>query len=112
LGEANALGSLGDLYLRTERLLEAEETFEMALPIYRALGERLGEARALQALGDVRIKTGKLKEAEDAYTKALPIYRILDEALGEASTLESMGKLALAEALARANALRRRTKRR
>jgi tetratricopeptide (TPR) repeat protein len=92
-GEANTLKALGDLYVRTARLKEAEEVYGKALPLYRQIDDRLGEANTLQALGDLYVRTARLKEAEEVYGKALPLYRQIDDRLGEANTLQALGDL-------------------
>ena len=51
MGEANCLVSLGDLRLRTDDLAGAQEAYEAALPIYRAIDARMGEANCLQEPG-------------------------------------------------------------
>src|SRR6185295_14272538 len=56
---ANALRALGDLYVRTARLAEAEARYGEALPIFRSIESRLGEANTLQALGDLYVWTAR-----------------------------------------------------
>ncbi len=84
---------LGDLYVRTARLAEAQRFYEQALPIYRDIHERLGEADTLQSLGDLCVRTDRLAEAQQFYEQALPIFRDIHERLGEANTLQSLGDL-------------------
>ena len=91
--EANTLKALGDLYVRTDRLREAEQSYQAALPIYREIEDRLGEANTLQALGDLYVRTARLREAEQSYQAALPIYREIEARLGEANTLQALGDL-------------------
>ncbi|UQA61082.1 tetratricopeptide repeat protein [Polyangium aurulentum] len=90
---AQVAEALGDLFVRTDRLKEAEEAYEHALPIYKAIDARLGEANTLRALGDLFVRTARLKEAEEAYGHALPIYKAIDDRLGEANTLHALGDL-------------------
>ncbi|MCY1019083.1 tetratricopeptide repeat protein [Pyxidicoccus sp. MSG2] len=92
---ANTAKALGDLYLRTDRLQEAEATYARALPIYRSIKERLGEANTERALGDLYRRTNRLQEAEAAYARALPIFRAIEVRLGEANTEQSLGDLYL-----------------
>ncbi|MCK6588986.1 MAG: tetratricopeptide repeat protein, partial [Polyangiaceae bacterium] len=87
--------ALGDLFLRTARLNDAERAYEQALPIYRAIDNRLGEANTRKALGDLFLRTARLNDAERAYELALPIYRAIDARLGEANTLRALGDLFL-----------------
>jgi len=96
-GEANTLKTLGQLYVRTDRLKEAEEAYEKALPLYRQIDDRLGEANTLKALGQLYVRTDRLKEAEKAYEKALPLHRQIDDRLGEANMYQALGTLELAQ---------------
>jgi tetratricopeptide (TPR) repeat protein len=101
-GEANTLQALGALYVRTDRLKEAEEAYGKALPLYQQIDDRLGEANTLQALGDLYVRTDRLKEAEEAYGKALPLYQQIDARLGEANMYQALGTLELAQGRAAA----------
>jgi tetratricopeptide (TPR) repeat protein len=91
--EANTQKALGDLYVRTARLTEAEAAFEAALTAYRAIDDRLGEANTRRALGDLYLRTARLTEAEVAYEAALTAYRAIDDRLGEANTRQALGDL-------------------
>ncbi|HBL29686.1 MAG TPA: hypothetical protein DD490_22860, partial [Acidobacteria bacterium] len=57
--EANTRQALGDLYVRTDRLREAEDAYQNALPIYQQIEARLGEANTRQALGDLYVRTDR-----------------------------------------------------
>jgi tetratricopeptide (TPR) repeat protein len=83
---------LGDLYVRTDRLEEALAAYKQALPIYRAVQDRLGEANTHKALGDLYVRTARLEEALAAYKQALPIYRAVQDRLGEANTLQALAR--------------------
>jgi tetratricopeptide (TPR) repeat protein len=85
--------ALGDLYLRTARLTEAEVAYAAALTAYRAIDDRLGEANTRQALGDLYVRTARLTEAEAAYEAALTAYRAIEYRLGEANTRKALGDL-------------------
>jgi tetratricopeptide (TPR) repeat protein len=91
--EANTQKALGDLYVRTARLTEAEAAFEAALTAYRAIDDRLGEANTRRAQGALYLRTARLMEAEVAYEAALPAYRAIDDRLGEANTRQALGDL-------------------
>ncbi|MCS6848575.1 MAG: hypothetical protein RMN52_12795, partial [Anaerolineae bacterium] len=60
---ADTLQALGDLGLREDDLAGARASYEAALPIYRAIGDRLGEANTLQGFGDERIAAGEPEAA-------------------------------------------------
>lgn len=85
--------ALGDLYMRTDRLREAEGAYGQALSSFRAVKSRLGEANTLRALGDFNVRTARLEEAERAYEQALSIFRALKEQVGEGNTLKGLGDL-------------------
>jgi len=91
--EANTRKALGDLYLRTDRLPEAEAAYEAALTAYRAIDDRLGEANTRRPLGDLYVRTDRLTAAEAAYDAALTAYRAIDDRLGEANTRKALGDL-------------------
>jgi tetratricopeptide (TPR) repeat protein len=91
---AAVLKALGDLYVRTSRLEEAEGAYGKALPTFKAIGDRLGEANTQKALGDLYVRTSRLEEAEGAYGKALPTFKAIGARLGEANTLARLGDLA------------------
>jgi tetratricopeptide (TPR) repeat protein len=90
-GTAIACKALGDLYVRTDRLADAERVYGEALPLFRAIEARLGEANTLLALGDFYVRTARLPEAEQVYPKALSLYRAIEERQGEANTLLALG---------------------
>lgn len=92
-GGAHMLQRLGALYVRTNRLTEAERVSEEALAIFQAIEDLPGEAEALGALGDLYIRVDRLMEGERAYNKALAIYRASAARLGEANTLRALGEV-------------------
>ncbi len=90
---ASTLMFLGDLYVRTDRLDDAETRYQEALPLFRAIEHRLGEATTLWSLGDLYVRAARLADAEKCYEEALPLYRAIGSRLGEANTLRSLGDL-------------------
>jgi tetratricopeptide (TPR) repeat protein len=78
-------------------LPEARSRYEEALPIYRAIGDKLGEANCIRALGDVHQGLSELPEARSRYEEALPIYRAIGSKLGEANCIRALGELAAEE---------------
>ncbi len=90
---ASCTRELGDLYVRTDRLKEAEQRYTAALPLFRQIEDRLGEANTLRVLGELYVRTDRLKEAEQRYAEALPLSRQIENRLGEANTLEGLGYL-------------------
>ncbi|MBU6360421.1 MAG: tetratricopeptide repeat protein, partial [Chloroflexi bacterium] len=91
--QANVLKALGDLKVRVADLAGARADYERALPIYRAIEDRLGEANVLQSLGDLKVRVSDLAGARADYERALPIYRAIEDRLGEANILQSLGNL-------------------
>ena len=70
LGEANVLQALGDLYVRTARLKEAEAAYDQALSQHRAIDERRGEANVLAAMGTLAL-AGDAPGAFDRYLDSM-----------------------------------------
>ena len=93
VGGANTHRALGELYVRTARLKEAEAAYQQALPIYQAIDDHVGEANTHRALGELYVRTDRLKEAEAAYQQALTIYQAIDDHVGEANTHRALGDL-------------------
>ncbi len=71
---ANTLQALGDVGLREADLAGAQGSYEAALEIYRAIGDRLGEANTLQGFGDERLAAGDFAAALSFYRQAQTIY--------------------------------------
>jgi tetratricopeptide (TPR) repeat protein len=69
----------------------ARERYEQALPIYRAIGDRLGEANCVRSLGDVHLRLNENGLARERYEQALPIYQAIGDRLGEANCVSSLG---------------------
>jgi tetratricopeptide (TPR) repeat protein len=87
----------GLLAIYQDRLREAEETYNQALPLYQQIEDRLGEANKLMSLGDLYVRQARLREAEEAYNQALPLYQQIEDRLGEANTRKSLGQLRSAQ---------------
>ena len=52
----------------------ARRSYEDALTLYRAIGDRLGEANAISRLGDVHRMLSEYEAARTAYSEAVPHY--------------------------------------
>lgn len=87
--------TLGELYLCTDHLNQAEISFQTALPIFKASNDKLGEANTLMALGQLFYRTDRLQDAAIAYQTALLIFQLLDDKLGEANIRLALGDLYL-----------------
>ena len=88
---AMANEDLGDVHNQLSELPEARARYEEALPLYRAIGEKIGEANCIKALGDVHNKLSELPEARARYEEALPLYRAIGEKIGEANCIKALG---------------------
>ena len=90
---ARFLGTLGDLYERTDRLRDAEGAYQRALATFQQIEDRFGEANARKALGNLYVRTARLRMAEDAYQSALAIFQKIKDRLREAHTRQALGYL-------------------
>ena len=91
---ANVLQALGDLKVRVADLAGARADYERALPIYRAIEDRLGEANTLQSLGNLLRAEQQFEAAFAAYAQALQIHTEIQAALSVAADLLQMGRTA------------------
>ncbi|MBE0681344.1 MAG: tetratricopeptide repeat protein [Anaerolineales bacterium] len=66
---------LGDVHIRLSELPEARARYEEALPLYRAISNKLGEANCISSLGDVHMRLSELPEARAHYEEAEAAYR-------------------------------------
>ncbi|MBK7538079.1 MAG: tetratricopeptide repeat protein [Myxococcales bacterium] len=85
----------GHLFLRTQRLPEAEAAFQAALDAFLAIDHRLGAANTQRARGHLFLRTQRLPEAEAAFQAALDSYLDIDHRLGVANTHKARGGLFL-----------------
>ncbi|MCL4249261.1 MAG: TIR domain-containing protein, partial [Anaerolineae bacterium] len=69
-GEASILLRIGNLNVREDRLSDARQNYEQALPIYETIGARLGQANTLVALGDLNVREDRLSDARQNYEQA------------------------------------------
>jgi tetratricopeptide (TPR) repeat protein len=89
------LQAIGDVQQFRKELDAALRSYDDALRLYRALGDRLGEANVLQAIGDVQQFRKELDAALRSYDDALRLYRALGARLGEANVLAALSRLRL-----------------
>lgn len=94
--EANTRKALGDLYVRTDRLREAEDAYQSALPIYQQIEARLGEANTLQGLGRLAVAHNALPKAFDRFLEALAIQGSISDLLGVAGSYGYLARTARA----------------
>ncbi|MEZ0396229.1 MAG: tetratricopeptide repeat protein, partial [Anaerolineales bacterium] len=86
LGEANCIKALGDVHRDLSELPEARARYEEALPIYRAIGDKLGEANTLSAILRLEYEqTGNVSKAEDELRAVIQIRQKIGDLYGEAA---------------------------
>ncbi len=90
--KANCIQSLGDVHVRLSELAEARARYAEALPIYRAIGDKLGEANCIKSLGDIFLEMEEFDAAETHYRQAIEIARTISPA-DEAGALSSLAGL-------------------
>ncbi|HET9653925.1 MAG TPA: tetratricopeptide repeat protein [Kineosporiaceae bacterium] len=89
--DAGALYDLGGAQRATGRLRESLASYEQALALYRAAGDRRNEAATLSGIGAVYRGLGDRGRALEYLQQALPILREVGDRAGEAATLSSIG---------------------
>jgi len=90
-GRADALDSMGVIYLKLGRYPEAADHHERALALLARIGDRIGEARSLNQLGNIHLWTGRYAEAVDRYRQALAVQRNIGDRAGQTRTLGNLG---------------------
>jgi tetratricopeptide (TPR) repeat protein len=93
---ANVLQALGDLYVRTARLKDAEAAYDRALQQFQAIDDRLGEANVLQGLGNLALRRQAPNEAFKRYLEARRRHRDIGDDLGVAADHAYMSRASLA----------------
>ena len=91
-GETWLLNNLSAAYLLQDRLDEAVDCIDEALPAMRRLGDVKGQASLLHNLGIVRIRQSRYDEALTSLEAALAMYRAAQFSDGEGQTRQSMGE--------------------
>ncbi|MGB2853987.1 MAG: tetratricopeptide repeat protein, partial [Dehalococcoidia bacterium] len=77
VGEASALGNMGNVYASKGELDKALDYYEHALRIEREIGHRQGEANHLANIGMVYAMRGDLDRALEHYQEALKIFETI-----------------------------------
>jgi tetratricopeptide (TPR) repeat protein len=84
---------IGNSFLLTSRLAEAEGRYREALDAAQRAEDREGRAVALGNVGGVHYIRGELDKAEEHYKKALAIDEEIGNRLGQANQLRNLGVL-------------------
>ncbi len=74
-----------------ESLARSIEKYEEALPLYRALGDRLREAQTLFGLGRCNVALDERRKALGYYNQSLALYRSLGDRQMEVAALTNIG---------------------
>ncbi|MBN1146143.1 MAG: tetratricopeptide repeat protein, partial [Anaerolineales bacterium] len=67
-------------------------SYEQALALYRAVGDRLGEANIYMKQGDLWLGEEDWKQATPLYEQALALYQAVQDILGQANVWIDLGK--------------------
>ncbi|MCX7609729.1 MAG: NB-ARC domain-containing protein [Anaerolineales bacterium] len=92
---ANVLKAMGDVQQFRDERDAALASYQQALTLYRAVGDRLGEATTLRRMGHVQLAERQIKLAEESYITSLRLCKAIDDRLGEAYTLRALGDITL-----------------
>jgi len=79
--------------MRLSELPEARARYEEALPLYRAIGEKLGEANCIQALGELDAEEENYTSAFSRLEEAAMRYCTIGLPANEASAINSIGNI-------------------
>jgi len=90
--KANVLKAIGDVQNFRKEMDAALESYQQALGLFRAVGDRLGEANVLKAIGDVQNFRDERDAALESYQQALGLFRAVGARLGEANVLSAIGQ--------------------
>ena len=88
---ADRLFQQGFEHSLTNQLIEAIQSWQIALELYRKIGDRIAEGRTLGLLGIVYHELGQYQRAIELFEKSLTIARELDDHASEGSILENLG---------------------
>jgi len=90
--------AMGDVQQFRKEMEAALASYEQALTLFQAVGDRLGEANVLRAMGDVQQFRKEMEAALASYEQALTLYQAVGSKLGEANVLVAKGQLKLINA--------------
>lgn len=91
--ESNAYNPLSGIYLKQNKVLEAEEIIQKSIKLKEQTNDVRGLAFAIYGLGKVNLYKGELNEAENNFLDALKIHLEMGEKLGSAMTYHKLGKV-------------------
>jgi len=82
--QASCIRRLGDVHVSLSESAQARQRYEEALPIYRAIGDRLGEANCYLALG-------RVTDSAEFFERAIQIHAAIQAHFSEARDLYYYG---------------------
>ncbi|KAG6906675.1 hypothetical protein DXG01_012655, partial [Tephrocybe rancida] len=85
--------TLGGVYMRQNKLAEAEASFEHAAELHQQAHDVLGEANDISNLGEVYMQQNKLAEAEASFEHAAELHQQAHSVLGEAYDISNLGQV-------------------
>ncbi|KAG6914377.1 hypothetical protein DXG01_000678, partial [Tephrocybe rancida] len=85
--------TLGEVYMRQDKLDEAEASFEHAIELHQQAHDVLGEAYDVKNLGEVYMRQDKLDEAEASFEHAIELHQQAHDVLGEAYDVQNLGEV-------------------
>ena len=92
-GEGNALGNLGNAWVRLGEVRKAIDYYEQALEIAREIGDRRNEGNALGNLGIAWKNLGEMHKAIDYHEQALAISREIGDRRAQGQDLGNLGNV-------------------
>jgi CHAT domain-containing protein/Tfp pilus assembly protein PilF len=95
VGEAITLTNIGAVYDSLGEMQKALEKFNEALPLERAVGDRVVEATTLNNIGQSYYSLGEMQKALEKYNESLSLTRAVGDRRGEAVTLTNIGRVYL-----------------
>jgi CHAT domain-containing protein/Tfp pilus assembly protein PilF len=90
-GEADALYSIGSLYLDLSEMQKALTYYEQALSLFRAEGNRPREATVLNDYGGIYYRLGQTEKGLEYLNRALAIREEVNDSRPLAATLSNLG---------------------
>lgn len=95
---ANGYKILGDIHLKLgevsfplERYRIAKESYQIALNLYKEMGDKVGEANCVRAIGDTLLQEYDYEKAQKQYENALVLYRHIGDKVEEAACIKAIG---------------------
>jgi len=91
--EASARGGLGTVLMQRSQFPAAREQYELALTLFKALGDRLNTSRVENTLGDIAVFMGENEKARNHYSDVLVYCESTGDIHGQAHVLFRLSRL-------------------